>query len=112
MDEPIMASHRASAVRPDPPADEASRFRNLVHSPLRAGLLRFLNARPEEAFDVDSLMSAFGRMRLDVDNCLNDLVEFGVVRGLPGPPSSYIAERPVQEAVARLLDTFLERRTA
>ena len=107
-----MASHRASAVRPDPPADEASRFRNLVHSPLRAGLLRFLNARPEEAFDVDSLMSAFGRMRLDVDNCLNDLVEFGVVRGLPGPPSSYIAERPVQEAVARLLDTFLERRTA
>ncbi|HEY6359590.1 MAG TPA: hypothetical protein VIX63_00730, partial [Vicinamibacterales bacterium] len=60
-----------------------ARFRNLVQSPLRAGLLRFLSARPEEAFDVESLMSTFGRLRMDIDNCLGELVEFGVVRRMP-----------------------------
>jgi DNA-binding NtrC family response regulator len=112
VDELTTASRRAAAVRSDPPADEESRFQYLVQSPLRAGLLRLLSARPEEAFDVDSLMSTCGRMRLDVDNCLNELVEFGVVRCLPGMPPGYIARRPEQETVARLLDTFLERRAA
>ena len=107
-----MTSRRAAAVRPDPPGDEEFRFRSLVQSPLRAGLLRFLSARPEEAFDIDSLMSTFGRMRLDVDNCLRELVEFGVVRCSPGPPPIYIANRPEQQTAARLLDTFLDRRAA
>jgi DNA-binding NtrC family response regulator len=57
-------------------------------------------------------MSAFGRMRLDVDNCLGELVEFGVARCLPGPPARYVAQRPDSDAMARLLDTFLERRAA
>jgi DNA-binding NtrC family response regulator len=51
-------------------------------------------------------------MRLDVENCVGELVEFGVVRCSPGPPPSYIAHRPEQESAARLLDTFLERRAA
>ncbi len=108
----LTTAHRpASDVpRPEPPADVDTRFRTLVQSPLRAGLLRFLYARPQESFDVDSLMSTFGRMRLDVDNCLNELVEFGVVRRAPGPPSRYIAQRPDREAAAQLLDAFLERR--
>jgi DNA-binding NtrC family response regulator len=112
VDELTIASRRAAAVRSNPLAEEESRFRNLVQSPLRAGLLRFLSARPEEPFDIDSLMSTFGRMRLDVDNCLHELVEFGVVRYLPGPPPRYVAHRPEQETVAQLLDTFLERRAA
>ncbi len=57
-------------------------------------------------------MSTFGRMRLDVENCLQ---RAGRVRrrraGSPGPPPRYgagaAAERP---ASAALLDTFLERR--
>ena len=60
-------------------ADVEARFRTLVQSPLRAGLLRFLSARPDEPFDVESLMATFGRMRLDVENCLNELVDFGIV---------------------------------
>ena len=112
MDTLTMPSHRASAVHQDSPGDKESRFRNLVQSPLRAGLLRFLSARPAEGFDIDSLMSTFGRMRLDVDNCLGELVEFGVVRRVPGPPPTYIARRPEHETAARLLDTFLERRAA
>jgi DNA-binding NtrC family response regulator len=98
------------AGRPDPPDDVDARFRTLVQSPLRAGLLRFLNARPDEAFDVDSLMSTFGRMRLDIDNCLNELVEFGVAQRASGPPARYSAHRPERESIAQLLDAFLERR--
>jgi DNA-binding NtrC family response regulator len=79
---------------------------------LRAGLLRFLSARPDEAFDVESLMATFGRMRLDVHNCLKELIEYGVVRGVPGDVPKYSAQRPHRENLARLLDTFLERRAA
>jgi DNA-binding NtrC family response regulator len=92
------------------PANAEARFRTLVQSPLRAGLLRFLNARPDEAFDVDSLMGTFGRMRLDVENCLKELVEFGVAQRLSGTPQRYLALRPPQEVIAQLVDTFLERR--
>jgi len=102
----------AAAFRADSPADEESRFQALVQSPLRAGLLRFLNARPQEAFDVDSLMAVFGRMRLDVDNCLRELVESGLVRSQAGPPARYGAQRPDRERLATLLDGFLERRAA
>jgi DNA-binding NtrC family response regulator len=112
VDEVTVASRRAAAhaIRPDDPSDPESRFRALVQSPLRAGLLRFLSARPQESFDIDSLMSTFGRMRLDIDNCLSELVEFGIVRRLDGDTQRYIAHRPEREAVAQLVDTFLERR--
>jgi hypothetical protein len=84
VDELTFAARRAVASLPkttDAP-DLETRFRNLVQSPLRAGLLRFLSARPEENFDVEVLMSTFGRLRLDVENCLNELVGFGVVKRL------------------------------
>jgi DNA-binding NtrC family response regulator len=90
--------------------DLEARFRGLVQSPLRAGILRFLSARPEESFDIESLMQTFGRMRLDVDNCVDELVEFGVVRKITGEPSKYLAARPENEPMIRLLDNFLERR--
>jgi len=114
VDDLTYAARRASATlaRPDNPADVETRFKNLVQSPLRAGILRYLSARPEESFDVESLMTTFGRLKLDIDNCLNELVEFGVVRRLPGPPARYAAMRPEREAAAQLLDTFLERRAA
>ena len=102
----------AALARPERPGDVEGRFRILVQSPLRAGLLRYLSARPQEPFDVEALMTAFGRMRLDVDNCLNELVEFGVVRRLDGPPQKYVALRPEDDVVSQQLDTFLERRAA
>ena len=112
MDDLTFAARRASSAQPrsDVPADEDTRFRTLVQSPLRAGLLRFLSARPQESFDSDSLMSTFGRMRLDVDNCLNELVEVGVVHRLPGPPARYAAHRPEGDSLRQLLNAFLERR--
>src|ERR671938_617216 len=113
MDDLSFSARRASAAaaaRTVEPADYETRFRTLVQSPLRAGILRYLSARPEEAFDVYSLMQTFGRLRLDVENCVRELVEFGVVRAGGGPPARYAAERPSNAALVELLDRFLERR--
>jgi DNA-binding NtrC family response regulator len=106
------AGKRGTSARVDVPVELETRFRALVQSPLRAGLLRFLSARPGDTFDADGLMATFGRMRLDIDNCLRELVEFGLVLRLPNLPQSFRAARPVDPAIARLLETFLERRAA
>lgn len=107
----MFAARRATAGTTSRQAlDVEARFRTLVQSPLRAGILRFLSARPDESFDIESVMQTFGRMRLDVENCIRELVEFGVVRRLAGDPAKYSASKPAHEQAARLLDTFLERR--
>jgi DNA-binding NtrC family response regulator len=90
--------------------DVEARFKTLVQSPLRAGILRFLFARPGEAFDTEHIMQTFGRMRLDVENCIRELVEFGIVRCHEGDPPTYGSTRPQAAEVAALLDTFLEGR--
>jgi len=116
MDDLIFSARRASAAsatKTAEPVDLDTRFRSLVQSPLRAGLLRYISARPEESFDVESLMQTFGRLRLDVENCIKELVDFGVAAVVAGSnPPRYRAERPASEATVDLLDTFLERRAA
>ena len=59
-------------------AQARTRFMALVQSPLRSGLLRYLGARPHDAYDVESLMQTFGRIRMDVANCLRALVNAGL----------------------------------
>ncbi len=98
----------ASAVQPDLP-DLEGRFKTLVQSPLRAGLLRYLAARPDEAVDLEGLMAAFGRLRLDVANCVRELVDFGVIRRVTGDPVRYQFNR-LTGPIAPLVDGFLERR--
>src|SRR5712692_8827831 len=113
MDDVTFSARRASAAAPVRPAeatDVETRFRTLVQSPLRAGILRYLSSRPEESFDVESLMHTFGRLRLDVENCVKELVDFGVAQVIRGTPPRYAAERPSSEMAAELLDHFLERR--
>src|SRR5471032_2927256 len=114
MDDLIFNARRASAgaTKTTEPADPENRFRSLVQSPLRAGLLRYLSSRPDESFDVESLMQTFGRLRLDVENCIKELVDFGVVKASVATPSRFMAERPANEVIADLLDHFLERRAA
>src|SRR3954447_16868519 len=115
MDDLTFSARRASAAtapRAAEPTDLDTRFRTLVQSPLRAGILRYLSARPEESFDVESLMQTFGRLRLDVENCVRELADFGVYRMVPGNPPRYLAERPADDGVAEQLDLFLERRAA
>src|SRR6187397_871980 len=106
-----MTNDNMVARRADP-AEVTARFQELVQSPLRAAILRFICARPDEAFDVESLMQTFGRLRLDVENCVRELADFGVARVLPGQPPQYIADRPDSEVLRDLLDHFLERRAA
>src|SRR4029453_547722 len=103
-------SRAATMVRPEAHGDPEARFRGLVQSPLRAGLLRFLSARPGESFEVESLMATFGRMRLDIENCLRELVEFGIVGGTGSHTPQYPANRPESDALNLLLDPFLEPR--
>jgi two-component system response regulator PilR (NtrC family) len=106
------ASADEPASRVEVPPDLEARFRGLVQSPLRAGLLRFLSASPGQTYDVESLMATFGRMRLDIENCLRELVDFGLVQRAGGSPVRFSASRPSHPAIATLLDTFLERRAA
>lgn len=87
-----------------------TRFRTLVQSPLRAGILRFMWSQPQETFEVDSLMQTFGRIRTDVDNCLRGLVHAGVVRALPGHPARFQASQPNDPEMASQLDDFLADR--
>src|SRR5215831_8377738 len=113
MDDLTFSARRASAPaapRTVEPQDLETRFRTLVQSPLRAGLLRYLSSRPDESFDVESLMQTFGRLRLDVENCVRELVDFGVARMIPTTPPQYTSERPNNDALIDQLDNFLERR--
>src|SRR5260221_7599626 len=93
------------------PAEFTARFQNLVQSPLRAGILRFMCARPEETFDVEALMQTFGRMRLDVENCVRELHGFGIAKKIAGPGApKYGFVQPEGDVIHDLLDEFLERR--
>src|SRR3989442_1603560 len=111
MDDLTFSARRAStsaAARTAEPVDLETRFRSLVQSPLRAGILRYLSARPDESFDVEQLMQTFGRLKLDVENCVRELLDFGVVEQIPGDPPRYLQRRTQQ--LAELLDQFMERR--
>jgi DNA-binding NtrC family response regulator len=91
--------------------DVEGRFQALVQSPLRAAILRFLASRPDEAFDLDSLMQTFGRMRLDHENCIRELAVFGLAHRISSPSGvRYAFAHPDSEALRDQLDRFLERR--
>src|SRR5436309_9276109 len=110
MDDLTFSARRgAAATAPARPADVPdldTRFRTLVQSPLRAGILRYLSTRPEESFDVEALMQTFGRLRLDVENCVRELADFGVAYAIPGNPTRYAFARSGSDALVDLLDNF------
>ena len=95
------------------PSDLEVRFRALVQSPLRASLLRFLCARPDEAFELEAMMQTFGRLRVDIENCIRELLAFGFAQRVasPGPPR-YTFVMPEAPVVRALMDEFLARRAA
>jgi transcriptional regulator with PAS, ATPase and Fis domain len=106
----VTADARQAVVAP---ADDIElRFQSLVQSPLRAGLLRFLSSQPARTFDVPSLMQSFGRMRLDLENCLRELVAFGLLEQDGESVPHYRFRPPDGEPVRSLLDAFLQRRAA
>ena len=105
MDKPSAADRRAE------PTELEVRFRSLVQSPLRASLLRFLCARPEESFDLEAMMQTFGRLKLDIENCIRELLAFGLAQRVAGPgPPRYTFVMPEGRAIRDLMDEFLERR--
>src|SRR6187549_3354912 len=106
-----MSNADNAATRRQDPAEYTTRFQNLVQSPLRAGILRFMCARPDETFDVEALMQTFGRMRLDVENCVRELAAFGIAKKTAGQGApKYGFVLPDNDVLHDLLDEFLERR--
>jgi len=103
----------SAPVRPSEPTDLEARFHALVQSPLRAALLRYLCSRPREAFDIEALMQAFGRMRLDIENCIRELLSFGLVHRVAGGGVARYAFAPTENHALRdLIEDFLERRAS
>jgi DNA-binding NtrC family response regulator len=103
--ENVLVSERRSE------AEAEARFQALIQSPLRAAILRFLCARPDESFDLEALMQTFGRMRLDVENCIRELAGFGLAQRMAGAGQPrYAYAQPDNDIVRNLLDQFLERR--
>jgi transcriptional regulator with PAS, ATPase and Fis domain len=88
-------------------AQTRTRFRALVQSPLRAGILRYLHARPDERFDIESIMAIFGRLRSDIDNCVRELVTAGLVQADGGPTPFFKAAIPSELDMERALGDFL-----
>jgi transcriptional regulator with PAS, ATPase and Fis domain len=87
------------------------RFQTLVQSPLRSGLLRYLSSNQSQSFTVDALMQSFGRMRLDIENCMRELVSFGVATQVErGGEDRFAFHTPDAEGARALLDQFLQRR--
>jgi DNA-binding NtrC family response regulator len=93
--------------RPQPSAALRERFRALVQSPLRAALLRYFHAHPGDRFDVNDLMQAFGRLRVDTENCLRELVASGLVTRVAGTPVRYTAPAVLEEALAELVREYV-----
>ena len=93
--------------------DVEVRFQSLVQSPLRSGLLRFLSSRGDEPFTIEALMQTFGRMRLDIENCMRELVTFGVAsRAEREGDACFAFQMPEAPAARTLVDEFLQRRVA
>ena len=84
-----------------------SRFRALVQSPLRAALIRHFHTQPERSFDLDALVQHFGRLRVDVDNCMKQIVEQGFARVCPGAPDRFTANVPPEAGADSVLEEFL-----
>ena len=106
-----MTTTKTSELQATTTEDLEPRFQALVQSPLRAGLLRFLAGHRGESFDIATLMQTFGRLRLDLENCLRELVTFGLTdqSGAASSPS-FQFRAPDQDAIRTLLDEFLQRR--
>ena len=97
-----------------PPAREHGdelelKFQALVQSPLRAGLVRYLAAHPHKSFDVVSLMQAFGRMRLDIENCLREIVTFGIAEQQRDEKSVVYRFQAPADPARPLVEEFLQR---
>jgi len=74
--------------------------------------MRFLHGRPADWFDTEALMQKFGRLRLDVDNCMRELVGWRVAERAADGSSRFRAAKPTDPAVLHLVQGFLEQQAA
>ena len=105
---PVSARMPSSCLSDDGHVSSAGqRFQWLVGSPLRAELLRFLHARPDQTFELETLTGALGCLRVDAERCLESLMGGGVVRRDQPGGNRFAASRPPDPVTARALAEFL-----
>jgi DNA-binding NtrC family response regulator len=104
-------AQRELQARPDP-TDLERRFRIMIKSPLRAGILRYLVSRKNQPVEPEMLMQTFGRLRQDVESCLSQLGELGLIRKVPGPTVSYTMAPLGKGSLASVVEQFLEKPTS
>ena len=105
---PLTPPRRDGPSRAHTSRDEMrSRFRALVQSPLRAALLRHFYAHPGDRLDVNDLMQAFGRLRVDTENCLRELVASGAIVRVSGTPVRYTVPSHLDATLADLVREYL-----
>jgi transcriptional regulator with PAS, ATPase and Fis domain len=101
-------ARRESSPRARPVTSEVrERFRALIQSPLRAALLRYFYAHPGDRFDVPDLMQAFGRLRVDTENCMRELVASGTVTRVTGTPVRYTVPAALDDELAELVREYV-----
>jgi transcriptional regulator with PAS, ATPase and Fis domain len=104
----VTPSRREAPLRSRPGDSETrERFRALVQSPLRAALLRYFYAHPGDRFDVNDLMQAFGRLRVDTENCLRELVASRAIVRLAGTPIRYTIAPQLDDELADLVREYV-----
>ena len=84
-----------------------TRFKALVQSPLRAALLRHFHRQPHQSFDVDGLVQAFGHLPADIEACVGQLVDHGVVVQLATTPPRFQALLPADPMSRETIEEFL-----
>ncbi len=85
----------------------AQRFQWLVGSPLRAELLRYLHARRDQSFELETLTGTLGCLRVDAERCLDSLISASLVQRVQPGGNRFTAARPSDPATARALTQFL-----
>ncbi len=88
------------------PLDRA-RFGKLVQSPLRVALLRHFHAHRGQVFEIDAVVQVFARLRVDIENCVEELAANGLLARIPGAPPRYVARVPDDPEPRRMLEDLL-----
>ncbi|MFQ5718906.1 MAG: sigma 54-interacting transcriptional regulator [Acidobacteriota bacterium] len=91
------------------PIPEAEKIRRLLGSPLRLALVSILRRERDDWLDLDGLSRRTGRMKSDVENCLQALIDLGLIESGYDPEAAVPAYRyrPAVAEMEQVIETIL-----
>ena len=101
----------AAAISEELP--EVVEVRRLLTSPLRLALVAILRGQPHESFEGDVLSRKTGRLRVDVQKCLQPLIDLGLIEVLLAsvPDARRYRYRPGVTGVEATISEVLHEQT-